>query len=123
MCRQDQLRGSYEYTYSISWFEFGPPISIFAPPEFGGAPARVPLIWKADEETNSSKGNVKALTWMLRNLTPLQFGQVPSTAVVWPCPFATGPLTIRVALESSVGWPTVLISWLGAANRIGAWIM
>ena len=44
MWRHDQLRGSYECTYSISWLEFEPPISMFAPPEVGDAPARVPLI-------------------------------------------------------------------------------
>lgn len=46
MCRHDQLRGSNECTYSINWFAFEPPISIFAPPFVGAAPARVPLICK-----------------------------------------------------------------------------
>lgn len=45
MCIHDQLRGSNECTYSMSWSEFEPPISMFAPPAVGGAPKRVPLIY------------------------------------------------------------------------------
>lgn len=42
-------------------------------------------------------------TWILRSFTPLQFAQVPSTAVVWPEPFSTGPSTTSVARSSPVG--------------------
>lgn len=44
MCKHDQLRGSNERTYSMSWPELPPPISILAPPFVGEAPARVPFI-------------------------------------------------------------------------------
>ena len=49
--------------------------------------------------------------------------QVPSTAVVCPVPLEnTGPETSKIALSSSVGYPAVLISWLGEAKEMGAWI-
>ena len=41
--RQDQPRGSNERTYSVSWLAFESPISMFAPPDIGGTPRRVPL--------------------------------------------------------------------------------
>ena len=47
--------------------------------------------------------------------------QVPSTAVVCPVPLEnTGPETSSRALSSSVGYPAVLISWLGEAKTMGA---
>ncbi len=62
----------------------------------------------------------KSRTWMFRNLTPEQVAHDPSTAVVCPCPLDTGPLTVRIARSSVVGYPKVLISWLLLAKAIGA---
>ena len=44
MWRQDQERVSNERTYSTSCPDVAPPISMFAPPETGGAPERFPFI-------------------------------------------------------------------------------
>jgi hypothetical protein len=56
-------------------------------------------------------------------LIPLHVAQVPSMAVVWPAPSATGPSTTSVARVPSEGYPAVLISWFGAAKRMGAVMM
>jgi hypothetical protein len=85
MCRHDHERGSNECVYSTSWPVFGPPISMFAPPLVGGAPRRVPF------------------TCTCRILIPLHVAQVPSMAVVWPAPSATGPSTTSVARVPSEG--------------------
>ena len=44
-CRHDQLRGSYERTYSMSWPEFWPPNSMLAPPVVIVRSPRLPKIW------------------------------------------------------------------------------
>lgn len=119
-CRQDQLLGSHEWTYSMSWSELGPPNSILAPPPVGGAPAREPLIcdrWISMYDRSWSLGY---LTWIFRSFTPLQVSHVPSTAVVCPVPLNIGPLTTSIALSSPVGYPAVLISWSGDAKSSGA---
>lgn len=54
MWRHDQLRGSKDRTNSISWFALEPPISMFAPPMVGGAPALVPLICVTKKIRNAS---------------------------------------------------------------------
>lgn len=114
-CRQDQLLGSQERTYSIIWSELAPPNSILAPPPVGGAPARVPLIYNKRISMFDRRHFHGHLTWIFRSFTPLQVAHVPSTAVVWPVPLNTGPLTTSIALSFPVGYPAVLISWSGDA--------